>query len=161
DPRRPAKEVAMNVQAVMSPRVAWVHPSLPVREAARRMRGLNVGCLPVGENGKLLGVITDRDIVCRSVADALDPDSLHVYDVMTAGAACCFADQDGEAAAEIMRRKRVRRLPVLDRREHLVGLVSLDDLCGRIPDAVFVSTLEAITRGDHDGAEPGPAAARS
>ncbi len=135
----------MNVKDAMSSRLEWVHPTLPLREAARRMRALNIGCLPVGESGRLMGVITDRDIVCRCVADGRPFEGAHVYSAMTNGAAWCFEDQDGEAAAEIMRERRVRRLPVLDRSQRLVGLLPLDDLCGRIPEAVFVATMNAIT----------------
>src|SRR4051794_28293742 len=103
----------MRVSECMSRRLAWIHPAMPVREAARRISDLHVGCLPVGEGGRLLGMVTDRDIVCRSVAKNCNADRTHVRDVMTRGAVSCSEDQSAVEAAEIMRSTGLRRLPVL------------------------------------------------
>jgi CBS domain-containing protein len=143
------ERIAMNVKELMSAPIEWVHPTLPIREAARKMRAANVGCIPVGEDGRLLGILTDRDIVCRLVANGGNADGTHVYDLMTGNVAACFEDQDIRDAAEIMRAKALRRLPVLDQQKKVVGLLSVDDLCGSIPDHVFVATIRAITRAHH------------
>jgi CBS domain-containing protein len=134
----------MHVRDLMSRTVEWVNPIIPIREAARRMRALNIGCLPVGEGGRLLGILTDRDIVCRSVADGRDADRTRARDVMTPGAVWCFEDQTVLEAAAIMRERRIRRLPVLNRGGKVVGILSLDDLCEAIPDAVFACTMKAM-----------------
>ena len=134
----------MRVADCMSRKLTWIHPSMPVLEAARRMSELGIGCLPVGEGGQLLGMITDRDIVSRSVVKCLHPNRTHVRDVMTTGAVWCSEDQTALEAAEIIRSRGLRRLPVLDGEKTVVGLISLDDLCGMIPDNVVVTALQAI-----------------
>jgi CBS domain-containing protein len=136
-------ESDMYVRELMTGSVEWVHPALSVREAARRMRARNIGCLPVGEGGRLLGMLTDRDIVCRSVADNHDPDHTKVRDIMTKGCAWCFEDQSLLDAAEVMRDRRIRRLPVLNHEQKVVGIISVDDLCEAIPDAIFAATMKA------------------
>ena len=81
----------------------------------------------------MLGMLTDRDIVSRSVVKCLHPDRTHVRDVMTTGAVWCSEDQTALEAAEIIRSRGLRRLPVLDGEKTVVGLISLDDLCGKMP----------------------------
>jgi CBS domain-containing protein len=134
----------MHVRDLMSRPAEWVNPAIPIREAARKMRELRIGCLPVGEGGRLLGIVTDRDLVCRAVADGRDADRTRVRDVMTRGVAYCFEDQSLLEAATIMRDRQVRRLPVLDRRERVVGILSVNDLCEGVPDIVFAATMRAV-----------------
>ena len=137
-------EGKMHVRDLMSRRVEWVNPVIPIREAARKMRDLGIGCLPVGEGGHLLGILTDRDIACRAVSDGRDADRTRVRDVMTKGVASCFEDQSLLDAAAIMRDRQVRRLPVLDRHGRVVGILSVHDLCDAVPCAVFTATMRAV-----------------
>jgi CBS domain-containing protein len=121
----------MQVKDVMKTPVHLIGPDEPLVTAARRMRDENVGSLPVGEGDELLGMITDRDVVVRCVADGENCAKTAVRDAMSAELLCCFLDQPVEDAARLMDEYRVRRLPVLDQRHRLVGIVSLTDLSGR------------------------------
>ena len=118
----------MRVNEIMSSKVEWISPDLTVGECACRMRDLDVGCLPVGEKDRLVGMITDRDITCRAVADGCEPAKTKVRDVMSKGITYCFDDEDVSAAARIMEAKNMRRLPILNHDKRLVGLVSLSDM---------------------------------
>ena len=121
----------MQIKDVMKSPVHLIEPNAPMVAAARRMRDENVGSLPVGEGTELLGMITDRDIVVRCVAEGENCAKTAVRDAMSAELLCCFVDQPVEEAARLMEAYRVRRLPVLDERQRLVGIVSLTDLSGR------------------------------
>ncbi len=121
----------MQVKDVMTTPVHLVEPDTSLVVAARKMRDENVGSLPVGEGGELLGMITDRDIVVRCLAEDQNCAKTAVRDVMSAELLCCFEDQPVEAAARLMAEHRVRRLPVLGRDHRLVGILSRDDLAGR------------------------------
>ena len=125
----------MQVQDVMTRGVAAVGQQTIVREAAMRMRQDNIGSIPIVEDGRLLGVLTDRDIAVRVVAEADANAEMPVRDVMSKGAYTVHEDDDIGAAAELMARHQVRRLPVVDREEHLVGMVSLADLAQEAPEA--------------------------
>jgi CBS domain-containing protein len=92
------------------------------------MKTLNIGSLPVCENRRLLGVITDRDITVRAVAAGQDPSTTKVSDAMTPELIYCFEDESVKEAAKLMERYQIRRLPILNREKHLVGIVSLGDL---------------------------------
>jgi len=118
----------MRVSEVMTRSPECIRPTATVHEAAGRMKTLDVGSLPVCDNDQLIGLITDRDIALRSVAEGQDPRSDPVRDTMTPGIVYCFEDQDASEAAKLMSEKQIRRLPVLDRNKRLVGIVSLGDL---------------------------------
>ena len=110
------------------------------------MRQLNVGFLPVCDGRRLLGVLTDRDIVVRSVADSRDPQLASVRDAMSEELVYAYEDDAIEHGAELMRRHQIRRLPIVDREKNLVGVVSLGDLAvdtGR--DRLSGATLERIS----------------
>src|SRR5439155_343968 len=114
---------------IMDPRVAVIHADNTVQEAAEKMKELDIGPLPVCQHDRLIGMVTDRDITVRSVAEGYDPWTTPVGEVMTRSEVYhCFEDQDVEEAARIMRQKQVRRLPVLNRSHRLVGIVSLGDV---------------------------------
>jgi CBS domain-containing protein len=121
----------MKVGDVMARRVHLIGPDASLVVAARRMRDENVGSLPVGTGDELLGMITDRDIVVRCVAEGGSCDRTTVRDVMSAELLVGFADQPVEDAAQLMTDYGVRRLPVFDRNHRLVGIVSLNHLYGR------------------------------
>jgi CBS domain-containing protein len=111
------------------------------------MRELNVGSLPVvEENHKLVGVVTDRDITVRATAEASDPNATAVRDIMTPQVTFCFDDQNVVDAAHLMEEKQIRRLIVLDRLQHLVGIVSLGDLAVKNPDERLITeALEGVS----------------
>jgi CBS domain-containing protein len=117
----------MNVESCMSTDVRIAAPTDPIREAARTMKEIDAGFLPVGENDRLIGMITDRDIAVRAVAEGRTPDT-PVRDVMSRDIHWCFADEPLAAAAERMGGLKVRRLPVLNRDKRLVGIISLGDV---------------------------------
>jgi CBS domain-containing protein len=114
----------------MSRDVRLVSPEQTIREAAELMAEIDAGCLPVGENDRLVGMITDRDITVRAVAHGLNPDT-KVRGVMTHEIHYCFEDEDIEEVAEKMSDLKVRRLPVLSRNKRLVGIVSLGDIAAQ------------------------------
>jgi CBS domain-containing protein len=113
----------------MQRKVDIADPNMTIRDVARKMRAAgNIGCLPVGENDRLIGMITDRDIAVRAIADDRAPGNTSVRDVTSKGVGYCFEDDDAEAAAQIMAKHQVRRLPVLNRGKRLVGMIALADL---------------------------------
>jgi len=125
----------MRVKDVMTSGVECTRPDASLQEAARKMRDLDVGPLPVcGDSDRLVGMITDRDIAVRAVADGRDPKAARVRDVMTPDVAYCFEDQDVTEAARLMEDNQVRRLVVLNRDKRLVGIVSMGDLAVKTGD---------------------------
>ena len=137
----------MKIKDVMTKDAEWTFATLPLDKAAERMKDLNVGSLPVCDNDRLVGIITDRDITVRATSLALDPATTRVADVMTPVIHFCYEDQNIEEAAALMKEKQIRRLPVLDANRRLVGIVSLGDLAvqGR-DDALSGETLEKISK---------------
>lgn len=120
----------MVVGEAMTAQVRVVRPEQTIREAANLMAELDAGALPIVEGNKLVGMLTDRDIAVRAVALGKGPDT-PVSAVMSEQVKCCFVDDDCAVVANEMAQERVRRLPVLDREERLVGIVSLGDLSTR------------------------------
>jgi CBS domain-containing protein len=124
----------MQVHEVMTRRAECVGPEATLQEAAAKMKALDVGPLPVCDHGRLVGMLTDRDITVRATAEGEDPTVIRVRDIMTQEVVSCFEDQDVGEAARIMEEKQVRRLVVLARDARLVGIVSLGDLAVRAGD---------------------------
>ena len=118
----------MKVRAIMTKSVECIEPTLPIAKAAQKMRDLDIGFLPVCENDRLLGTVTDRDITIRSVAQGRDPRLATVSEIMTQEAFSCYEDEDVERVGQAMQEKEVRRMLILDRDELLVGVVSLGDI---------------------------------
>jgi CBS domain-containing protein len=112
----------------MTPDVECVGLDDTLQEAAVKMKDLDVGPLPVCDRNRVAGILTDRDITVRAVAEGRDPKSTRVRDVMTHDVIACHDDEDVMEAAELMRERQVRRVLVLNRDEQLVGIVSLADL---------------------------------
>jgi CBS domain-containing protein len=121
------REDGMKISECMSVDVELAAPTDSVRDVANLMRRLDIGSLPVGENDRLVGMITDRDIVMRAVAEGKGPDT-PVREVMSSEIRYCFEDEDVEAVSEQMGEWKIRRLPVLNRDKRLVGIVSLGDV---------------------------------
>jgi len=122
----------MKVKEVMTYGVETVSPEETLEQAAKKMRLHAVGFLPVVDEGKLVGVVTDRDIVLRAVAEGLRPYMSRVCVVMTLKILSCYEDEGITQASLVMERNLVRRLVVLDRSENLVGVVSLDDFAAKM-----------------------------
>lgn len=118
----------MKISQIVTRDVRIIDPDRTVREAARLMDEMNVGSLPVCDGRRLKGMITDRDITVRSTAAGLSPDESYVRDVMTDNVWWCFEDDDVDHIVELMSAHQIRRLPVVDREKHLVGIVALGDL---------------------------------
>lgn len=118
----------MNISQVMTPDVKVVSPTDSLQSAAFLMRENDVGLLPVGENDRLIGMMTDRDITIRAVAEGLSPEETEVQQVMTSEVEFIFDDYPVEEAARYMSELQVRRLPVVDRNHRLVGIISLGDV---------------------------------
>ncbi|MCC7048328.1 MAG: CBS domain-containing protein [Alphaproteobacteria bacterium] len=116
------------VREIMTPGVKAAAPEDSLHDAAKRMLSNDCGALPVLEHGRLVGIITDRDIVVRAVSKGIDPDEAYVREMMSTGVASCYSDETVTDAACRMSASKVRRLPVLDRGERLVGIISLSDI---------------------------------
>jgi CBS domain-containing protein len=137
----------MQVYEAMTPHVVSVAPEATLMEAARAMKDLDIGPLPVTDGERLLGVVTDRDITVRATAEGLDPRETRVDAVMTPGAVCCRAADDVKEAASLMQREQLRRLLVIDDGGRLVGVVSLGDIAVQgQDDRLSGETLEQVSQ---------------
>lgn len=121
----------MQIRDVMTRDVRIVSPDTLVRDAAKMMRDADTGFLPVGENDRLVGTLTDRDIALRAAAEGRDPNATPVRETMSSDVVYCFEDQDTEEAARIMADRQVHRLPILNREKRLVGVLSVGDIAQR------------------------------
>ena len=122
----------MQLKNVMKRRVAVVNPDTLLQEAARKMSVHNVSVLPVCEGRKIVGLLTARDLTVRATAQGCDSRTSRVREVMMSPAICGRETQNVNEAADLMQRWQIRRLPVLNRRKHLVGIVSMRDLQGSL-----------------------------
>jgi len=134
----------MQVKEIMTATMETIAPDLSIRDCAKKMEQLNIGSLPIEENGKLIGMVTDRDICCRAVGNGLDLDGTKVANIMSHEVAWCHAEDDCEDAAHLMEEKHIRRLAVLDSAEKPAGVLSVDDLArcshnlaGEVIEAAF------------------------
>ena len=139
----------MQIKDVVSQICEWIAPDATLEQAAQTMKAQDIGFLPVGENDKLIGAITDRDIVCRAVADGNS--SAQVRDVMTPQVKYCFEDQEVGAICQNMSDIKVRRLPVVNRDKRLVGVVSLGNLA-QAQAQQSGEALQCITQCDKQAA---------
>ena len=135
------------IRDVMTAGVETVHPDATVDEVAQKMKRLNVGAIPVCDGNRIEGMLTDRDIVVRVIGENRDPRAVRVRDAMTADVQYGFEGDDVETASRIMREHQIRRLPIVDERHNLVGIVSLGDLATDVgDDRLSGETLEQISR---------------
>jgi CBS domain-containing protein len=139
----------MKVRNAMHAGVAWVSPDTTVRELARLMREQDIGALPVGENDRLVGMVTDRDIVCRCLADGKDPKKATARDIMTKGIVYCRDNEDLGDATRIMESKQIRRLPVIDEKKRMVGMLSLGDISHAGSRQLSGEVLQAVSDHHH------------
>lgn len=130
--------------SVMTPSPAALAANESILRAAQMMEELNVGALPICDGERLIGIVTDRDITVRAVAHQLPPEETSVSEAMSEGVQWCYADESVDDAREMMETMQVRRIPVVDREQHLVGIVSLGDLAVKTGDSE--GTLEQISQ---------------
>lgn len=117
----------MNVSQCMSTDVRVCNPDATLRDAAMTMKEIDAGFLPVGENDRMIGMVTDRDLAVRGLAEGKGPET-PVREVMSEGVCYCFDDEDIEDVSRQMADLQVRRMPVVNRDKRLVGVVSIGDL---------------------------------
>ena len=138
----------MRVSDVMTSDVKIMSPDETIKQAAMMMSKMDIGLLPVGENDRLVGMISDRDIALRGVAEGMGPDA-KIRDVMTKDVQYCFEDENTEDICKKMAESQVRRLPGLSRDKRLIGIVSLGDMSRLSAEAA--QALAGISRpgGQH------------
>ena len=124
----------MQIREIMTREPVVVGPDMVLKEAAERMRDLDSGVLPVGQQDRVVGMLTDRDITIRATAAGKDPNQTPVEAVMTPDVVYCYEDEDARDAARKMEEHQLRRLIVLNRDERLVGILSLGDLAVHTAD---------------------------
>jgi len=137
------------VRDIMTRSPRCVPPDTTLTEVAKIMGELDVGSLPICDDDRLTGMITDRDIVLRAVAHGLDPRSTTVREVMSGSIAFITEDDDVEKATRLFEAKRIRRLPVLTREKRLVGIVSLGDLAVNAGAGLGGEALKEISEPSH------------
>jgi CBS domain-containing protein len=138
----------MKVKEVMHRGATCVEPNTSIKEIAKRMRDADVGAIPVRANGQLVGIVTDRDLACRALADSDVVTTMTAQDVMTRDVVCCSADDDVEIAIDVMEAKQVRRLPVTDSHKNMVGMLSLGDISHKVSKDLSAEVLRAVS-GHH------------
>ena len=143
----------MKLREIMTTDVEVVRPEASVREAAEKMRKLDIGSLPVCDGDRLVGMITDRDITVRPTAEGRDPETTLVRDHMSPEITYCFEDDPVEEAERIMEKKQIRRLPVLTREKQLSGIVALGDL------ATKTGQIQQVGRTVREVSQPSEGAA--
>ena len=136
----------MQVKNVMTSGVECISPNTTLREAAQKMKDLDVGSLPICGDDRLAGIVTDRDITVRAVAAGSNPTTTKVRDVMTPNIIYCYEDQEISDAAHMMEQNQIRRLVVLNRDKRAVGFLALGDLAVDTGDEELAGqTLEAVS----------------
>jgi CBS domain-containing protein len=139
----------MRVKDAMHKGVDWVSPDTPVTELAKLMCDHDIGAIPIGENDRLIGMVTDRDIVCKGLAqDGFDMRGATALDVMTQGIHCCREDDDLAKAVRHMEMLRVRRLPVINKSKRMVGILSLGDVSHSAPGNLLSECVKSVA-GHH------------
>ena len=136
----------MKVQEAMHKGVDWVGPDTPVSELAKLMRDHDVGSIPIGENDHLVGMVTDRDIVCKGLAqEDFDARRATARDVMTAEIHCCREDDDLAKAVRHMEELKIRRLPVINKSKRMIGMLSLGDVGYSAPVEVLTGCVKSVS----------------
>ena len=136
---------AMKVQMAMHKGVEWVGPDTSVAEIARLMRKHDIGAIPIGKNDRLIGMVTDRDIVCKGLAkNGFDASRATARDVMTPGIHCCRESDDLAKAVQHMEQLQIRRLPVINANKRMIGMLSLGDLSQAAPTDVLSECVRSV-----------------
>jgi CBS domain-containing protein len=137
----------MQIDKIMHAPAEWVEAKTPVIDVARRMKQADIGALPVGKDDRLIGMVTDRDLVLRVLAEGSDPTRTTAEQVMTSGIVWCLTTQTVEDATHMMEQKQIRRLPVIDEKKRLVGMLGLADIANAMPRQLLGELVNAVA--DH------------
>jgi CBS domain-containing protein len=136
----------MKVKDAMHKGVDWVNPDTPIVEIAKLMREHDIGAIPIGDNDQLVGMVTDRDIVCKGLArNGFDPSRAMARDVMTEGIHCCREDDDLAKAVQHMESLKVRRLPVINKNKRMVGMLALGDVSSSAPGDMISGWVKSVS----------------
>jgi CBS domain-containing protein len=142
----------MLLKDIMTRGVTELPPGATLRDAADKMRSQDIGLISVCDGERFLGVLTDRDITVRAVAQGFDPNTTRVSDAMTPEVIYCFDDDDVQDAVKLMEQRQIRRLLVMDRAKHAVGVVSLGDIATRaLNDRLSGEVLERVSEPTSTG----------
>jgi CBS domain-containing protein len=145
----------MKIKEVMTRGVETVRPDQTLQEAAAKMKSLDVGPMPVTEGDRLVGMITDRDIVIRAVAAGKDTRSAKVREAMSTDVVCCKEDDDVKDAAQKMKDRQIRRIVVVDAGQKVCGIVSLGDIAvDTHNDKMSGDVLEEVSKPSHQATGP-------
>jgi CBS domain-containing protein len=140
----------MKVKEAMHKGADWVGPDTPITELAKLMRDRDIGSLPIGENDKLIGMVTDRDIICKGLANGkLDCRKATARDVMTPGIHTCREDDDLARAIRHMEELKIRRLPVINKSMRLVGILSLGDVGQAASSDLLTECVKSVSAHHH------------
>lgn len=134
----------MKVREIMTSNVECLAPEASLKEIAQEMKSLDVGFIPICENDRLMGTVTDRDIVIRAIAEGMEVETCKARDIMSREIVYAFDEDDVKTVAEKMREKEVRRILILDNAKRLVGVVSIGDI-SKVEEKVSGKTLRDIT----------------
>jgi CBS domain-containing protein len=136
----------MELREIMTRNPEVVSTDTSLKEAATKMKNLDVGLMPVCAGDRLQGMLTDRDITIRATADGRDPNKTRVTEVMSTDVAYCFEDQDVTEAVSLMEARQIRRLPILSKDKRLIGVVSLGDIAVHARDRDLAGeTLQEVS----------------
>jgi CBS domain-containing protein len=138
--------VSMKISEIMTSTVRSLQPESSVQEAAQLMKDYEIGALPICDNGRIVGIVTDRDITIRGVAAGLDAGKTPIRRVMSTNVAYCFDNDDVDDVVRIMEAQQVRRLPILNASLQLAGIVTLGDVAVRTKNSdIAGETLQQIS----------------
>ncbi len=136
----------MDLRDIMTRNVEVVSAGASLKDAAKKMKDLDVGLIPVCDGDRLKGVLTDRDITIRATADGRDPSKTKVSEVMSTDLAYCLEDQEVEEAVSVMEARQIRRLPIVNQDKRLIGIISLADIAVHVGHRdLSGETLEEIS----------------
>lgn len=135
----------MKIRELMHEGIEVMPPDTPVAKLAQRMREKDIGAIPIGTKDELQGMVTDRDITVRAVANGKDMGKLTAADVMTKGAVCCRDDEKVRDVLRTMEEKRIRRIPVVDDKQHLIGIISIGDISQALPGRLTAEVMKAVS----------------
>ena len=140
----------MKVKDAMHKGVDWVNPDTPITEIAKLMREHDIGAIPIGENDQLVGMVTDRDIVCKGLAqNGFDASRAMARDVMTSGIHCCREDDDLAKAVQHMEALKIRRLPVINKNKRMVGMLALGDVSTAATKELVSEWVKSVSAHHH------------